>query len=127
MSKMSKWYVFLGGISTCLAVAMGAFGAHALKNRLSSEMLAIYQTGVHYHMIHSIGLILVGLIANWLSESASLSWSGRLLLAGIVSFSGSLYVLSLTGIRAFGAITPFGGIAFLAGWVLLAIVPLRNM
>jgi uncharacterized membrane protein YgdD (TMEM256/DUF423 family) len=124
---MSKLYVFLGSISACLAVAMGAFGAHALKNRLSSEMLAVYQTGVHYHMIHSIGLILVGLIANWLSESASLSWSGRLLLAGIVFFSGSLYVLSLTGIPAFGAITPFGGVSFLAGWVLLAIAPLRNM
>jgi uncharacterized membrane protein YgdD (TMEM256/DUF423 family) len=123
---MSKLYVFLGSMTACLAVAMGAFGAHGLKDRLSSEMLVVYQTGVHYHMIHSIGLILVGIIANWMSKSALLSWSGRLLLVGIVFFSGSLYVLSLTGIRTFGAITPFGGVSFLAGWVLLAIASLRG-
>lgn len=123
---MAKIFVFLGSINAFLAVALGAFGAHALKNRLSEEMLAIYQTGVHYHIIHALGLILIGIIAQRATESTLVNWSGGLLLLGIVLFSGSLYVLSFSGIRAFGAVTPFGGVSFLAGWILLAIAALRH-
>jgi len=124
--KMAKIFIFLGSINAFLAVALGAFGAHALKSRLSEEMLAIFQTGVHYHLIHALGLLLIGILVERIPESSLISWSGGLLLLGIVLFSGSLYVLSLSGIRAFGAVTPFGGVSFLAGWILLAIAALRH-
>ena len=124
--KMAKIFIFLGSINAFLAVALGAFGAHALKSRLSEEMLAIFQTGVHYHLIHALGLLLIGILVERIPESSLISWSGGLLLLGIVIFSGSLYVLSLSGIRAFGAVTPFGGVSFLAGWILLAIAALRH-
>ena len=100
------------------AVALGAFGAHALKNRLSAEMVAVWHTGVEYHIYHALGLLAVGLVATQLPESALLKWSGWLMLAGIVLFSGSLYALALSGERWLGAITPIGGIGFLAAWAL---------
>ena len=124
---MSKYFIFLGSINAFLAVGLGAFGAHGLKSRISAEMLEIYQTGVHYHIFHALGLILVGIIAHWLSNSNIVAWSGGFMLSGIVIFSGSLYVLSLTGVRGFGAITPIGGGAFLIGWILLAFASLRNL
>ena len=124
---MSKYFIFLGSINAFLAVGLGAFGAHGLKSRISAEMLEIYQTGVHYHIFHALGLILVGIIAHWLSNSNIVAWSGGFMLSGIVIFSGSLYVLSLTGVRGFGAITPIGGVAFLIGWILLAFASLRNL
>lgn len=122
---MAKVFIFLGSINAFLAVALGAFGAHTLKNKLSEEMLTVYQTGVHYHIIHALGLLLIGIIAQRFTGSTLVNWSGGLLLLGIVLFSGSLYVLSLSGIRAFGAVTPFGGVSFLAGWILLAIAALK--
>jgi len=100
------------------AVALGAFGAHALKSRVSAEMLAVWHTGVEYHVYHALGLLAVGLVATQLPESALLKWSGWLMLAGIVLFSGSLYALALSGERWLGAITPVGGIGFLAAWAL---------
>jgi uncharacterized membrane protein YgdD (TMEM256/DUF423 family) len=115
---MDKRFVGLGSVNAFLAVAFGAFGAHALKGKLSSDMLAIFQTGVQYHMIHAIGLICIGIIAGQLGTRANAA--GWLLLAGIVLFSGSLYALSLSGVTMLGTITPFGGIAFLAGWIALA-------
>lgn len=124
---MSKYFIFLGSINAFLAVALGAFGAHSLKSRLSAEMLEIFQTGVQYHIFHALGLILVGIISHWLSHSPLVNWSGGLLLAGIVIFSGSLYVLSVSGIRAFGAVTPIGGVAFLLGWILLAVASFKQM
>lgn len=124
---MSKYFIFLGSLNAFLAVALGAFGAHALKSRLSTDMLEIYHTGVQYHIFHSLGLILIGIIAQWLSQSPLVNWSGGLILAGIIIFSGSLYVLSITGIKIFGAITPIGGIAFLVGWILLAYASLKHI
>ena len=124
---MSKYFIFLGSINAFLAVALGAFGAHALKSRLSADMLEIYHTGVNYHIFHALGLILIGIIAHWLNQSPLVNWSGGLILAGIIIFSGSLYVLSMTGIRTFGVITPIGGIAFLAGWILLAYASLKHL
>lgn len=124
---MAKYFIFLGSINAFLAVGLGAFGAHGLKSRISPEMLEIYQTGVQYHIFHALGLILIGIIAHWLSESNLILWSGALILAGIVVFSGSLYILSITGIRSFGAVTPIGGVTFLAGWILMAFAALKNL
>jgi uncharacterized membrane protein YgdD (TMEM256/DUF423 family) len=124
---MARYFIFLGSLNAFLAVGLGAFGAHGLKSRISPEMLDVYQTGVQYHVFHALALILIGIIAHWLSQSNLIIWSGGLFLAGIIIFSGSLYVLSITGIRAFGAITPVGGIAFLIGWVLLAWASLKNL
>src|SRR3989337_1854411 len=113
MSPTTKLFLILGGINAALVVMLGAFGAHALKARLSAEMLAVYQTGVHYHLFHALGLIVVGLVATQIPASAYLKWSGWLMLAGIVLFSGSLYVLSVSGLRWLGMVTPFGGLAFI--------------
>ncbi len=104
-----------------LSVALGAFGAHALKDELSSDMMDVYQTGVQYHMFHAIGILLVALLIDRLPRPKLALWSARLLLAGVVLFSGSLYALALSGVEALGAITPLGGVAFIAGWICLAL------
>ncbi|MFC0211357.1 DUF423 domain-containing protein [Paenibacillus chartarius] len=120
-----KIFVALGGFSAFLAVALGAFGAHALKNFLTPDRLAIYQTGVQYHFIHALGLLLVALLADKLGGGTLVSVSGWAMFIGIVLFSGSLYALSLSGVKVLGAITPLGGVAFLIGWVCLAVAALR--
>ena len=117
---MPKTFLILGAVNAFLCVAIGAFGAHGLKEKLSTDMLAVYQTAVQYHFYHALGLVAVGLVLLHFSESRPVAWSGWAMLAGIVLFSGSLYVLSLTGVRWLGAITPIGGVAFLLGWALLA-------
>lgn len=118
---MERVFFAIGAISACIAVAAGAFGAHGLKNRLDAEMLAVFETGVRYQMYHAFALIVTAwALTRWpghLMES-----SGWLFLAGTVLFSGSLYLLSLTGQRWLGAITPLGGFAFIAGWLCLASV-----
>jgi uncharacterized membrane protein YgdD (TMEM256/DUF423 family) len=111
--------LFLGAIFMALAVLLGAFGAHALKNSLAPEMLAVYRTGVEYQFYHSLGLLIIGLIGFHL-DSKWLRRSGLLLTVGILLFSGSLYSLALTGIKVIGAITPIGGVSFVAGWICLA-------
>ena len=121
MVPTAKVFLILGGLNAALVVLLGAFGAHALKARLSAEMLAVYQTGVHYHLFHALGLIAVGLVATQIPASAYLKWSGWLMLAGIILFSGSLYVLSVSGLRWLGMITPFGGVAFIAAWIVFVI------
>jgi uncharacterized membrane protein YgdD (TMEM256/DUF423 family) len=109
-----------------LGVALGAFGAHALKDRLDAYSLDVYQKAVFYHFVHALGMLIVSALfrAGALSESSS-NLVCALLLAGIVLFSGSLYLLAFTGTRALGAITPFGGVAFIAAWLLLAYRLLR--
>ncbi len=114
-------FLILGGFNAALVVLLGAFGAHALKARLPAEMLAVFQTGVHYHLFHALGLIAMGLVATQIHASAYLKWSGWLMLAGIVLFSGSLYVLSISGLRWLGMVTPFGGLAFILSWTLFVI------
>lgn len=101
-----------------LAVALGAFGAHGLRHRLSPDMLEIFETGVRYHFYHALGLFAVAWVADK-SPSGLATAAGWALTAGIVIFSGTLYLLSVTGVRWLGAITPIGGVSFLAGWVLL--------
>jgi len=117
---MPRTFLMLGAINAFLCVAFGAFGAHGLKQRLSVDMLAVYQTGVQYHFYHALGLIVVGLVLFHLPKSRPVVLSGWLMLTGIVLFSVSLYALSLTGIRGLGMVTPFGGVAFLSAWALLA-------
>ncbi|MNP47617.1 hypothetical protein D3C76_1416820 [compost metagenome] len=106
---------------TMLSVAIGAFGAHMLKEKIGADAIAVYETGVQYHMIHALALLIVGLTAGQLGMSSKLKWAARLLFIGIIVFSGSLYVLSITGIKVLGAITPIGGVAFIAGWLLFAL------
>lgn len=122
---MSKPILMTASVFMALAVAIGAFGAHGLKSHLSVEMIQIYKTGVEYHFYHALGLLLVGVLSISL-PSELLKWSALFLIAGIVLFSGSLYVLALTGITWIGAITPFGGIGFIAGWMLLFMAFLRK-
>ena len=107
-------------------MALGAFGAHALKARLSADMLAVWNTGVQYHLWHALGMILMGLSAAGIAESAWSRIAGALLLAGIVLFSGSLYALALGAPKWLGAVTPFGGVAFLLGWLAFAVAALRG-
>jgi uncharacterized membrane protein YgdD (TMEM256/DUF423 family) len=123
---MAKTFLFLGSALAFLSVALGAFGAHALKSRISSDMLSVYETGVHYHMVHALALILIAILSDKMKYSSLIPWSGWSLTIGIVLFSGSLYALSITGIRTLGIITPFGGMAFLIGWALLALAALRS-
>jgi uncharacterized membrane protein YgdD (TMEM256/DUF423 family) len=114
-------------IVLALAVAIGAFGAHGLQGRLDAYSMGVYEKGVFYHFIHALGMLAVPLLvrAGIVSQAAG-TWTGWLLLAGIVLFSGSLYVLAITGIRTLGAITPFGGASFIAAWVVLAVCALRS-
>jgi uncharacterized membrane protein YgdD (TMEM256/DUF423 family) len=126
VSPTAKLFLILGGINAALVVLLGAFGAHGLKARMTAEMLAVYQTGVHYHLFHALGLIAVGLVATQISDSAYLKWSGWLMLAGIILFSGSLYVLSVSGLRWLGMITPFGGVSFIAAWILFVLAIVKS-
>lgn len=123
------FFIIAGAINAFLAVAFGAFGAHALKEKLSEKYLAIWETAVHYQMYHAIGLIVIGILMSpsIIGHVSQLSWAGYLMLAGIVIFSGSLYILSLSGIGILGAITPIGGVAFLIGWVLVIVAVVKHM
>ena len=116
---MSRTILMLAAALLALAVAAGAFGAHALKAHLSAEMLQTWKTAVDYHFYHALGLLLIGVLSVAL-PGVPLKWPAILLSAGIVLFSGSLYALSLSGIKVLGAITPVGGLSFIAGWLLLA-------
>ncbi len=117
---MPRTFLMIGSINALLCVAFGAFGAHGLKQRLTTEMLAVYQTGVQYHFYHALGLILIVVVLFHLPKSKYLVISGWLMVVGIVLFSVSLYALSLPGIRGLGMVTPFGGVAFLSAWGLFA-------
>jgi uncharacterized membrane protein YgdD (TMEM256/DUF423 family) len=117
---MDRTFLLIGALAGFLGVAFGAFGAHALRARLSPEMLAVFETGVRYQMYHALAILLVSAtiprFGGWLIVAA-----GWLMTVGIVLFSGSLYALALTGVTTLGAITPIGGLAFLAGWACLAV------
>ena len=121
------FFIIAGAVNAAIAVAFGAFGAHALKEKLTEHYLAIWGTAVQYQMFHALALIAIGILMNssLLGSSAQLSWAGYLILAGIIIFSGSLYVLSFTGIGILGAITPIGGVAFITGWVMLIVAAVK--
>ncbi|HQR20493.1 MAG TPA: DUF423 domain-containing protein [Burkholderiaceae bacterium] len=116
---MERRFFTLGALFALLGVAAGAFGAHALKTRLPADLLAVFEVAVRYQLVHALGLMAVGYAAHrWPGRAAT--WAGVLFSAGIVLFSGSLYLLALTGVRGLGAVTPIGGVAFIAGWACLA-------
>ncbi|MGI2327786.1 DUF423 domain-containing protein [Planococcus sp. YIM B11945] len=124
-----KFFLIAGAVNAFLSVALGAFGAHMLEGRVADKYIATWQTAVQYQMFHALGLIVVALLMGsaFIGPIASLNWAGYLLLAGIVIFSGSLYVLSLTGISILGAITPIGGVAFLVGWIMLIVAAAKAL
>ena len=113
-------FIMLAGINGLLATLFGAFGSHALKNRLSEYALSVFQIANQYQFYHAFGLALVGILLLLRPELSLLRWSGWLMLAGIIIFSGSLYILALSGIKVLGAITPIGGICFIMAWCLMA-------
>lgn len=116
---MDRVFFIAGALSACIAVGAGAFGAHGLKTRLSPDMLAVFEVAVRYQMSHALALLAVAwAFSRW--PGPLINAGGLLFIAGTVVFSGSLYLLSLTGIKWLGAITPLGGLAFLAGWLCLA-------
>ncbi len=119
---MNRMLLAIGAINGAIAVAAGAFGAHALKERLSEKALAVFETGARYQMYHALAIVLCAALAGSVAGARTSGW---LFTAGIVVFSGSLYALALSDVKVLGAITPLGGLAFLAGWVWLAISALR--
>jgi uncharacterized membrane protein YgdD (TMEM256/DUF423 family) len=116
-------FVSIGAMSALIAVAAGAFGAHALRTRLEPASLAVFETGARYQMYHALALVAVGFALSQWPASRSAVWAGWLFVAGTILFSGSLYLLALSGIRWLGAITPLGGVAFMLGWLCLALSP----
>ena len=120
---MDRTFVLAGAVAGLIAVAFGAFGAHGLRGRLSPEMLAVFETGVRYHMYHALALLLTAALMPRFPGTAMVA-AGWLFVAGIVLFSGSLYLLAVTGVTVLGAITPIGGVAFLAGWAALVVAML---
>ncbi|GEL08437.1 DUF423 domain-containing protein [Salisediminibacterium halotolerans] len=122
-----KLFLIIASVFGFLFVAIGAFGAHALSERLAETgRTETFETGVLYHMIHTVAILAVAILTRYLSATGLLYGAGWAFTAGIIIFSGSLYALSLTGIRVFGAITPIGGAAFLAGWVLIFIAAVNE-
>lgn len=120
MTGVDRLFFGVGALSSLVSVAAGAFGAHALRARLTPELLAVFETAARYQMYHALALLAVAwATTRW--PGALAVWAGWLFLAGTVLFSGSLYALALTGVRGLGAITPLGGVAFLAGWLCLLV------
>jgi uncharacterized membrane protein YgdD (TMEM256/DUF423 family) len=116
----SRLFILIGSILGFLGVAAGAFGAHALKSRLSPDLLAVFETGARYQLIHAVALLAVAALMTQLSSGAVRA-SGWLFISGSLIFSGSLYALALSGVRILGAVTPVGGLLLLAGWIALAL------
>lgn len=128
MIAPSRTFLVLGAASAAIGVAAGAFGAHALRARLEPRMLEVFETGARYQMYHAFALIAVAWVASRADAGAgSANVAGWLFVAGTVLFSGSLYAMALSGVRALGAITPLGGLCFIVGWVLLAVAGARTV
>lgn len=119
-------YFAIGAINAAIAIALGAFGAHGLEKHLSDHYIEIFETGVRYHMYSALGLMLIALFAKQIGADKLVLNGGRLIVAGIVLFSGSLYVLSLSGESQLGIITPFGGVALLAGWTCVIVAAFKK-
>ena len=117
---MHPVFLLLSAVSALLAVTMGAFGAHALKAVLSIEMLAVYKTAVTYQMWHALGLGIIALLRQQNPDERIIIYAGWLMFAGIILFSGSLYILSLSGVKWLGMITPIGGLCFLSAWLFVS-------
>src|SRR5262245_36599617 len=122
---MDRTFLLVGAVLGFLGVAFGAFGAHALRSRLSTDMLGVFETGVRYQMYHAFAIVIVAAAIGRIGDARMLLVAGWCFVGGVLLFSGSLYALALTGTSALGAITPFGGLLFLTGWLILAIFALR--
>ncbi len=122
---MERLFVVLGAVSGAISVGAGAFGAHALRERLEPRMLEVFETAARYQMYHALALFAVAWAASRFPGALTTS-SGWLFVAGTLLFSGSLYAMTFTGIRALGAITPIGGVCFIAGWICLALAAARS-
>ena len=122
---MERLFVIIGALSGAIGVAAGAFGAHALRARLEPRLLEVFETGARYQMYHAIAMVAAAWVVTRFPGSLA-NASGWLFLAGTLLFSGSLYAMAFTGIRALGAITPLGGVCFIAGWACLALAALRR-
>ena len=122
---MDRTFLLAGAVAGLIAVGFGAFGAHGLRGRLTPDMLAVFETGVRYHMYHALALLLTAALVPRMPGKAIVA-AGWLFVTGIVLFSGSLYLLAVTGVTVLGAITPIGGVAFLAGWAALVISALSR-
>ena len=118
--RMDRLFLLIGALSAGISVAAGAFGAHALRERVEPRLLEVFETGVRYQMYHALALIAVAWVVSRAPSTVGTA-AGWLFLAGTLLFSGSLYAMTFTGIRALGAITPLGGVCFIAGWVCLAL------
>jgi uncharacterized membrane protein YgdD (TMEM256/DUF423 family) len=115
-----KLFLTAGAISGALAVLLGAFGAHLVKQMISPDMLEVYKTGINYQFYHTFGLLIAGILMNF-KPTKTLKWSGYLFIGGITIFSGFLYLLAITGIKALGMIVPIGGLMLVAGWICLLV------
>ncbi|MFE4122110.1 DUF423 domain-containing protein [Priestia sp. YIM B13486] len=120
-----KLFLIIGAINAILAVALGAFGAHGLEGKISEKYLEVWKTGVQYQMFHAMGLFVIAFLLSKFPQSSLLTASGWIMFAGIVLFSGSLYVLSTSGIKVLGAITPLGGVAFIVAWILIVVAAVK--
>lgn len=118
---MTYTFLIIGSILGGTGVALGAFGSHGLKRRISTDRLETFETGVRYQMYHALALLFAALLGEWLPRTGFAAAAGWLFLAGVLLFSGSLYLLTLTGERRWGVVTPLGGLAFIAGWACLAL------
>ncbi|MFE4045671.1 MULTISPECIES: DUF423 domain-containing protein [Priestia] len=120
-----KLFLIIGAINAMLAVALGAFGAHGLEGKISEKYLEVWKTGVQYQMFHAMGLFVIAFLLSKFPQSSLLTASGWIMFAGIVLFSGSLYILSTSGIKVLGAITPLGGVAFIVAWILIVVAAVK--
>lgn len=121
-----NFFLTIAALLGFLAVALGAFGAHALRDKLTPQLLEVYKTGVQYHFYHALAILAVALLLRFFPENNLLVYSGYLFLTGVILFSGSLYAYTLTEMRPLAMITPVGGLCFLAGWLLLLVAALRS-
>jgi uncharacterized membrane protein YgdD (TMEM256/DUF423 family) len=126
ITAVDRTFLLIGAILGFLGVALGAFGAHGLKNRLSPEMLEVFDTGVRYHMYHTFAVLIVAAAIGHIGNARLLAMAGWFFFAGILLFSGSLYALAITSVGILGAITPIGGLLFLIGWACLAVFALAR-
>ena len=122
----ARLLIMLSAVAGFTGVALGAFGAHGLKNHLNDDLLAVWQTAVQYHLVHALALLACGILARQGLQSGALQWAGIGFLTGIILFSGSLYLLALSGQKWLGMITPLGGLSFLFGWLALLWVGLKS-
>lgn len=126
MTANTRRFIALGAASAALAIGLGAFGAHALRTALTPRMFEIYHTAVLYHLFHSLGLLAVAFVCFLKPESRAAAISGWLMAAGVILFCGTLYLLAVTGAGWLGAITPLGGLAFVAAWLLMTVAVFRS-